>query len=380
MMRTIFNIKMYRVALACVLLLYGCKKENITLINRQVTPDLSNPVIQKLTENTWYITKTTEKWASTKNIPTPSESMANILYSAALRNITLSRDGSCMMVYAPPMFAGTFIYGAGTWTVSDTEENTIIIATKTPVGNSIFTMKVLYLETKDNVGVLKVTMDHRTRVYEQDFSTINNTYTDFPVLLEGIHYGWIEEMQVRHEHLQESEFAETGWANASRYSFTMRDFAREDLIGVTYIEDLLTKTPIFLYGVKFNLLKNGEARISYTDVSEFTGDGRKLYSIATWYTRGNKIMIHSDETLFLSVGENLFALPTYVPGLSLIKQGVNASVYLQSNRTFAIEIISKQRAGNWCRITTNDAIFYAFLRKESADTGDAINLKELMDK
>lgn len=369
--------KTYCTILIFSLLLHACKKEDIELVNRQVTPDLSNPVIQKLTDNTWYLTSNTVStiWESAENMPSTSESVAgSILYSLALASIKLYRDGTSVMVYAPPVVAYSFIYARGTWTVSEDHENTIIVATETPVGNSTIKMTVKNMEFKDNIGTVTFYMDHGHRVMEQSFSTTTSIPSKY---LEYLDYGWIEGKEILTDNLQQSEFVGTSWGNASRVSITPLGTSEEFVTGIPHIEDLLGQTPIFLYGVKFQLSENGKARIAYADVGDYTEIGDTLYSDATWYVKGNKIIINSDEVLFLSVAEVMFGLPAYASGLTPIKNGPYGTIYSQSSRTFAIEIISRKATGNWCRITTNDAVFYAFLTKESVNLSNAVHISDL---
>ncbi|MGC4233544.1 MAG: hypothetical protein QM594_11245 [Niabella sp.] len=359
------------------LLLHACKKEDVVVVNRQVTPDLSNPVIQKLTENTWYLTSNTVStiWESAENMPSTSESVAgSILYSLALASIRLYRDGTSVMVYAPPVVAYSFVYARGTWTVSEEHENTIIVATETPVGNSTIKMTVKNMEFKDNIGTLTFNMDHGHRVMEQSFSTITSIPSKY---LEYLDYNWIEGKEILTDNLQQSEFVGTSWGNASRVSVSSPGTTEEFVTGISHIEDLLGQTPIFLYGIKFKLSENGKASIAYADVSDYTNIPDILYSDATWYVKGNKIIVNSDEVLFLSVAEVMFGLPAYASGLTTIKKGPYCTIYSQSGRTFAIEIISREATGNWCRVTTNDAVFYAFLTKESVDLSNAVHISDL---
>ncbi|MFA7493967.1 MAG: hypothetical protein WCZ43_10700 [Proteiniphilum sp.] len=97
---------------AMLLIVSSCKKEEIEVWNTQITPDLSNPIIQSVTNITWYrnINTTREEWVSVENIPKPSEAMASMLYQIAWVNFTLFRDGTSNMLFGFSINAAGLTY------------------------------------------------------------------------------------------------------------------------------------------------------------------------------------------------------------------------------------------------------------------------------
>ena len=145
--------KILSILLGLACLLSGCEKDETILYNTQITPDLSNPVIQKLTNTTWYrngMNTVQEEWTTLISIPKPSEAMASMLYSMAWMNLTLHRDGTTSMLYIPPILPHVYIHCQGTWTVSETEENTVIINTHSHHACKEATSNMLYRCTHVN--------------------------------------------------------------------------------------------------------------------------------------------------------------------------------------------------------------------------------------
>ncbi|HMR18240.1 MAG TPA: hypothetical protein PKA53_02975, partial [Sphingobacterium sp.] len=80
--------------LSVLLIIQSCKKEEIYVYNTQSTPDLSNPVIQKMTNVEWYkevafsSTSTEQIWVSQNNIYKPGDYLSTLLYHAAWCGLT----------------------------------------------------------------------------------------------------------------------------------------------------------------------------------------------------------------------------------------------------------------------------------------------------
>lgn len=295
----------------------GCQKEKIEVFNTNVSPDLSNPIVQKLTNITWYrqdFNSSSEEWKTKYNIPKQSEHMASLLYTMAWWNITLYRDGSSVMLFVPPMLSNTYLHCTGKWKVSETEENTIIVTTKTPVSNTSFKMKVLYLETKDNIGYMNVSMDFGNRVITANLLNAQVAEETAKV----VDFNWYEENPVSTTALNIGDFENTIWA---RPEFRLREdtalgndqFITERTTRSNYVSDLLTYTPAILnHSLAFHLEKNGKAFMYYGAFTIFNwvnfAEKRLLYSDAKWSIKGNKLFIETDEEFFQSIGENMFSL------------------------------------------------------------------------
>lgn len=378
------NVLLFGLALWMVT---ACKKEDIVVENTTITPDLSNPVIQKISNQTWHrdaalgLESIKLIWETKENVPSSSESMASFLYVAAFQNMTLNRDGSSNMLFRPPFFPNIYIHNKGTWQVAKTDENAIILNTKTPVSNNTAKIKVLNLEAQDQVSTLKVSMDFGNRMI--DFNLANSTSSTDPVEISAGDFRWLEQHTVSTAAINAADYIGT-WATASYdEAVSVGNVAEKDVIRVTHIEDLLLSTPTMLSGQAFDLREDGTATIAYkvferTFGAEFLDilpPGKTLASDATWEVKGNKIFVRTDEAFFYSMGELLFHLPVY--GENLIKLGVaqNLPIRMQKQRYYAIELIEKMDDGFWSRITTNDAIFYAFLSKVPFDVNETINIK-----
>lgn len=375
-------MKHFRYILFCTSLLFfvGCSEEDITVINTQITPNLSNPIVQKITNITWYrnLSTTNEEWVSLENIPKPSESMASMLYSLAWQNFTLYRDGTTNMVYVPPIFPYSYIHCRGTWQVSTMEENTIIISTKTPVSNANIKVKVLNLETKDQFSNIELSMDFGNRLLNVDF---NNSEPEVENnVLEAYNYEWFASKSVLNDVIKEEDVI-GAWASSS-YStepLDVKDLAAEKLIRSVYLEDLLAQTPNLISGLLFNLQENGKAQLAYSPVIfNDIGVEENVVSDATWYIKGNKIWIDTEEEFFYSLGELAFGFTVHAPGLTDLGILNDTPIRTQGNRFYTIEIIEKKEEGFWCRITTNDAVFYAFLFESSLDQNSTTNIVDLI--
>ncbi|MBX2922551.1 MAG: hypothetical protein KF746_10200 [Chitinophagaceae bacterium] len=372
-----------------LLLMTGCKKEEIIVYNTQNTPDLSNPIIQKLTNVVWYKEglSLTEQWTSQNNILKPADYVSSLLYNAAWASITLYRDGTSNMVYLPPFIASTAIHCKGNWQVSTEEENTIILSTKTPVSSVTGKIKVLNMEAKDNLSVAEVSIDFGDRLLKVNL--INESpYTydmNSPAFVSAIDYNWFASQEIQATPLKAEDFV-GAWSiptgDVDGKTFSSPDFPTEGLKRIAYVEDLLTQTPSFAYGMTFNLKNGGKADIYYQNNyffnSEFDTD-KTVVSNATWSVKGNKILIETDEEMFLSIGEGLFGLSSHVA--NLISLGITPktkqNIRILPKQFYSIELISRNEKGFWARITTQSTVLYTFLSKAEFDSSSTINIKDL---
>lgn len=367
--------------IAFLFILTGCTTEEIIIYNDQVTPDLSNPIIQKLTNITLYNKGAVSEWESTENIPSPSETVASLLYTYAWQSIHLNRDGTSQMIYFPPMLPNTFVYCEGTWTVSEDEENTIILATKTPVSNVIAKIKVLNLETKDNVVSAEFSFDLGNRFLSVNMDNTAPSSSSSELYLELFDLEWFDSHPVKKDPLVKEDFVGY-WATTTYELDTSVETSSTNFVRYTYLEDLLNKTPMISLGLEFDLHDDGKAKIVYPDnISNFYDsnlqeleDGQKLYSNATWSVKGNKLTIETDELVFVSIGETMFGVAVYSPDLTVLRTDTDFPFRIQENRFYTFEIISQEDDGNWCRVTSNDAISYLFLKKRSAEWDNVKNV------
>ena len=382
----------YIILISAVALFTGsCTKKDIVVENTIITPDLSNPIMQKISNQTWYrnpavLSQEAENdlkyiWETKVNVPSPSESMATLLYGLAFQNLTLNRNGTSNMLFIPPFFPNAYFHLQGTWQVAKTDENAIILNTKTPVSNNTAKIKVLDLEAKDQTTTLQVSMDFGNRLL--DFRFFNNTFHTDPVKREAEDYRWIEKQVVSTTPLKATDFV-GAWASANYDgSVSLPEPKEKEVIRATHIEDLLLATPTLLSGQAFDLRADGTASIAYkvfentfgSDFKKALPEGKTLVSDATWEVKGNKIFIKTDEAFFYSVGEVLFHLPVYGEYLTQVGVVEDLPIRIQKYRYYAIELIEKTDAGFWSRITTNDAIFYAYLSKTPFDVNNTINIK-----
>lgn len=377
-------ILLFIIILGCVV---GCTKKDIVVENTIITPDLNNPIMQKISNQTWYKNPSLSEgqvkfvWETTENMPSPSEAMASLLYTVAFQNITFNRDGTSNMTYIPPFFPNVYIHNKGTWQVGTTEENSIILNTKTPVSNTTAKAKVINLEAKDQLSTLNLSMDFGHRL--MDFRFVNASFvTNNPVKAEAENYRWFEKQEILTTSIQAKDITGT-WSTAGIEPLDLDNFKKEDIIRVSHIEDLLLSTPTFITGQLFDLKADGTALIAYklfetflSGIEDEIPDGKTVVSNAKWEVKGNKIFIKTDEALFYSLGEYLFHLPVYANGLTKVGQFGDLPIRIQKNRYYSIELIEQTESGFWSRVTTNDAIFYAFLFKSAPlDNGKTINVK-----
>ncbi len=369
----------------------GCSKKDIVIENTSISPDLSNPIIQKISNQTWYKRPGTAEgqskliWESQQNMPSSSESAANLLYSMAFQNITLNRNGTSNMLFVPPFMTHVYIHNSGNWRVAKTEPNALVINTKTPVSNSTAMTKVLKLEAKDQISTLNLSMDFGYRLLE--FNFVNKSFVSSdPIKIEAEDFRWFEKQQISTTALHAKDFVGT-WASAHfinpvNTAFYGGEYKKEEIIQVSHIEDLLLATPTFFSGQAFDLKADGSASIAYklfettlNGVEDEIPDGKTVVSNATWEIKGNKIFIYSDEALFYSLGEMLFHLPVYGEQLLTVGYYGDLPIRIQKGRYYAIELIEKTDQGFWSRITTNDGVFYSFLFLTQLDHARTINIK-----
>jgi hypothetical protein len=175
----------------------------------------------------------------------------------------------------------------------------------------------------------------------------------------------------------------TGTENGKTFSST--DFPMEGLRRIAYVEDLLTNTPSFAYGMTFNLKKDGKADLYYYNNyfynSEFDTD-KTVVSDARWSVKGNKLLIETDEEMFLSIGEGLFGLTSHIT--NIISLGISPktkqNIRIMPRQFYSIELISRNEKGFWARVTTQNAVLYSFLSKAEFNDSNTVNIKELFKK
>lgn len=361
----------------------GCTKDEIEIYNTRNTPDLSNPIIQKLSNTVWYnkigISETTAKeiWTSKNNIYKPSDYASSLLYQAAWTSIALYRDGTSNMVFVPPFLANTAIHAQGNWSVSTEEENTIILSTKTPVSSVTGKIKILNLEIKDNVSSLKLSLDFGDRLLTTTLSNENPYEYINPPLFRSLDYNWFSKYSVLTEALDANDFIGV-WTNHDSNEVT-----DESIIRYTHIEDLLMDTPAFALGYTLNLKKDGSAQIAYTgytykSVFETQNNlGNTVFSNAKWWIKGNKLWLETDEEYFGCIGEQLMAFIPYSDNQTLLGYQWGVPIRIRSNKKYCIEIVEKTTDGFWIRVTTKEETCYAFLKKSTFDNANLINIKDI---
>jgi hypothetical protein len=370
-------------AFATLFFVQSCKKEEIYLYNTQNTPDLSNPIIQKVSNTVWYNAigdrNVMEIWSSQNNIYKPADFASSILYQMAWTSLTLRRDGTSNMVYVPPFASHVVVHAQGNWAVSTEEENTIILSTKTPVSSVTGKIKILNLETKDNVSTLKISLDFGDRLMTAQLSNENPyDYLQEP-LFKALDASWFDGKTVSGTAIDTKEFFGT-WAGHDNAS----DLTDYDMARYTHMEDLLSNTPTFINGISFNIEEGGNAQIVYSGRSiksffnEWTQAGKTVYSNAKWSVSGNKILVESDEEVFLSYGELLFGFVPHSTNLTLLGYDKNATpIRTRAKQLYSMEVIEKAENGYWMRVTTKTETFYAFFKKSTFDQSTAINIKDL---
>lgn len=374
------------IAFGALLFTQSCQKEEIYLYNTQNTPDLSNPVIQKVTNIVWYkevafgSTTTEQIWTSQNNIYKPGDYVSSVLYHHAWTDLILYRDGTSVMTFVPPFAQQAVIHSKGNWMVSTEEENTIVISTKTPVSSVTAKIKILNMETKENGSIVKISVDFGDRLIITELSNNNPFGYVQDALFRALDYNWYADKTVLTAPINPDEFIGTWAGHDDDHEFGLTDY---DMIRYTHMEDLLSSTPTFLSGVSFDLKKGGEAKILYTGsgmrnvFNTWTEAGQTVYSNAKWSVNGNKILVTSDEEVFFSFGEMLFAFIPHLTNLTLLGYDGPTAIRTRAKQLYSIEIVEKVEKGYWVRATTKTEIFYAFLRKSTFDESKGIHIKDL---
>lgn len=368
------------------LIMQSCKKEEIYVYNTQSTPDLSNPIIQKMTNVDWYKEVSVSSiatelvWTSKNNIYKPGDYMSSILYRLAWTGLTLYRDGTSIMTFVPPFAQHGVIHTKGNWTVSTEEENTIILNTKTPVTSVTAKIKILNMETKETGSIVKISADFGNQLITTELSNNNPYgYVQEP-LFKALDHSWYASKTVLTDPINPSEFIGT-WAGHSDVSAS--ELTDYDMIRYTYIEDLLANTPAVLTGLSFDLEEGGSAKIVYTGrgsssyFNEITGGDELVFSNAEWSVHGNNIRIETDEEMFVSFGELLFMLPPHYGNLTLLGYSGATPIRIKSNQLYNLEIVERNNDGFWARVTTKTETFYIFLQKSTYDKTNIVNIKDV---
>ena len=349
-------------SLLATILFSACdQRDTIDVYETSSTPDLSNPIVQKLTNVTWYKNigiENTTVWTTTKFKEKASSPFESMLYMMAWMGMELRRDGSSTLLFQPPLGEKSYIFCQGKWKVSTTEKNTIVVDTKTPVGYINMKLKVKDLQAKDNVSILTALIDVGDRVLMIDF--YNNTSNYVNNSCETISY--------KTENKDEAE-----------------DDAQLSLRSL-FVEDLLTKTPAFFYGLKLSLGKDNKAFIQVPKLMKdaLMKNWNDLYEDnypivnATWRINGSKIIVETNEMPHLGMGEVLFNLITdksqavFVPSKTPEK-----GIYLWRHFYYILELVKNTSKGAWFRVTSEQETHYVFMLKTPMpDTSKFVGIKD----
>jgi len=373
-------------ALSLATLFAACDQRNVIDVHQEATvPDLNNPVVQKLTSTTWFkdvnLNIPNESWSSTnfgKKASTPFEGM---LYSVAWLGMELQRDGTSTLIFYPPLTKYQFLLCRGKWKTSPTDPNTVIIDTKTPVGYATMRVKVMDMQTKDNVAMIRTYIDTGNRVMMIDFFNGGSVLeggspTEFPDL-RNMRQAWFDGMQVSRQPIDKALFNNTAWEMSSYSSESESKFEIPQLaIRTTFVNDFLTKTPSLVYGAKFNFAQDGNVYIDIPSVVKETAfrpwasqvEDKTIMVKGTWRTQGNRIIIETNELPFVSVGEAVFQLPVDLQPLDVLFSDNNGdAVKVWKNYYIIIEYIKPANTGAWFRISSPQETYYLFMRKQPID-------------
>lgn len=350
---------------------WGCKKNEILVYNTQLTPDLSNPIIQKIVNVPWYRNSsfwvTDVAWASSMNAGSPAAVMSSLLYDKAWSGLTLFSNGSSDMVFRPPFIPDCYIHCKGVWKVSEEEENTVILNTETPVSNVLIKLKVLDMEVQESLGTVKLSADVGNLLANVKFE--NQLSYDDGKISAGLNHGWIESQEISAAPVRADDFIGI-WktANYEKDEATEKD-PLKTISRLTYVKNLLEETPVVSMGMAFDLQKDNKAFIRYPKLLDPMPQG--MYATAHWFVKGNKIIVETNEDYALSLGEILFGFPVNTTNLEVLGMYKKIPIRLMKNRFYIIELINKEEKGFWCRITSNDAIIYTYLfSKKGSNEGD----------
>lgn len=373
-------------ALSLATLFAACDQRNVIDVHQEAAvPDLNNPVVQKLTSTTWFkdvnLNIPNDSWSSTNYSKKASGPFEGMLYTMAWLGMELQRDGTSTLIFYPPVTKYQFLLCRGKWKTSPTDPNTVIIDTKTPVGYATMRVKVMDMQTKDNVAMIRTYIDTGNRVMMIDFFNGGSVLeggspTEFPDL-RNMRQAWFDGMQVSRQPIDKSLFNNTAWEMSPHSRDVEKDFEIPQMaIRTTFINDLLTKTPSLVYGAKFNFAQDGNVYIDIPSVVKETAfrpwasqvEDKTIMVKGTWRTQGNRIIIETNELPFVSVGEAVFQLPVDLQPLDVLFSDNNGdAVKVWKNYYIIIEYIKPANTGAWFRISSPQETYYLFMRKQPID-------------
>ena len=373
-------------ALSLATLFAACDQRNVIDVHQEAAvPDLNNPVVQKLTSTTWFkdvnLNIPNDSWSSTNYSKKASGPFEGMLYSMAWLGMELQRDGTSTLIFYPPVTKYQFLLCRGKWKTSPTDPNTVIIDTKTPVGYATMRVKVMDMQTKDNVAMIRTYIDTGNRVMMIDFFNGGSVLeggspTEFPDL-RNMGQAWFDGMQVSRQPIDKGLFNNTAWEMSPHSRDVEKDFEIPQMaIRTTFINDLLTKTPSLVYGAKFNFAQDGNVYIDIPSVVKETAfrpwasqvEDKTIMVKGTWRTQGNRIIIETNELPFASVGEAVFQLPVDLQPLDVLFSDNNGdAVRVWKNYYIIIEYIKPANTGAWFRISSPQETYYLFMRKQPID-------------
>lgn len=373
-------------ALSLATLFAACDQRNVIDVHQEAAvPDLNNPVVQKLTSTTWFkdvnLNIPNDSWSSTNYSKKASGPFEGMLYTMAWLGMELQRDGTSTLIFYPPVTKYQFLLCRGKWKTSPTDPNTIIIDTKTPVGYATMRVKVMDMQTKDNVAMIRTYIDTGNRVMMIDFFNGGSVLeggspTEFPDL-RNMRQAWFDGMQVSRQPIDKGLFNNTAWEMSPHSRDVEKDFEIPQMaIRTTFINDLLTKTPSLVYGAKFNFAQDGNVYIDIPSVVKETAfrpwasqvEDKTIMVKGTWRTQGNRIIIETNELPFASVGEAVFQLPVDLQPLDVLFSDNNGdAVRVWKNYYIIIEYIKPANTGAWFRISSPQETYYLFMRKQPID-------------
>jgi hypothetical protein len=373
-------------ALSLATLFAACDQRNVIDVHQEAAvPDLNNPVVQKLTSTTWFkdvnLNIPNDSWSSTNYSKKASGPFEGMLYSMAWLGMELQRDGTSTLIFYPPVTKYQFLLCRGKWKTSPTDPNTVIIDTKTPVGYATMRVKVMDMQTKDNVAMIRTYIDTGNRVMMIDFFNGGSVLeggspTEFPDL-RNMRQAWFDGMQVSRQPIDKGLFNNTAWEMSPHSRDVEKDFEIPQMaIRTTFINDLLTKTPSLVYGAKFNFAQDGNVYIDIPSVVKETAfrpwasqvEDKTIMVKGTWRTQGNRIIIETNELPFASVGEAVFQLPVDLQPLDVLFSDNNGdAVRVWKNYYIIIEYIKPANTGAWFRISSPQETYYLFMRKQPID-------------
>lgn len=374
-------------ALSLATLFAACDQRNVIDVHQEATvPDLNNPVVQKLTSTTWFkdvnLNIPNDSWSSTNYSKKASGPFEGMLYSMAWLGMELQRDGTSTLIFYPPVTKYQFLLCRGKWKTSPTDPNTVIIDTKTPVGYATMRVKVMDMQTKDNVAMIRTYIDTGNRVMMIDFFNGGSVLeggspTEFPDL-RNMRQAWFDGMQVSRQPIDKGLFNNTAWEMSPHSRDVEKDFEIPQMaIRTTFINDLLTKTPSLVYGAKFNFAQDGNVYIDIPSVVKETAfrpwasqvEDKTIMVKGTWRTQGNRIIIETNELPFVSVGEAVFQLPVDLQPLDVLFSDNNGdAVKVWKNYYIIIEYIKPANTGAWFRISSPQETYYLFMLKQPIAT------------